>query len=100
MLRLTLLVTALLSFFNFVFPHAFTLKPKLGDVLGISQVESVANIQVTKEAVTIYCINHGSLPENLNKLYDSELSKSKFVDLDKMYFLTQGSGCDFELIPK
>lgn len=100
MLRLILLVTGIISFLHFAFPQNFSLKPKTGDVLGINQIEATTNYQVTKEALTIYCINNGTLPENLNKLYDSELSKSKFLDLDKIYYLQKLQGCDFELVSK
>ena len=100
MLRLTLLVSALISFLYFAFPQNFSFTKKVGDVLGISNIEAAANSQTVSTALNIYCINNGHLPNNLNELYKNELSKDKHLDLDKIYSLKVLKDCEFNLTPK
>ncbi len=97
MLRLTLLVTGILSFLHFAFPQN-TLNPKkIGDVLGAAKTENLINSRVIKTAVTIYCINKGKLPDNLNILYQDELSTNVILDLDRNFNFQKGKNCEFKL---
>lgn len=100
MFRLTLLVTGLISFLYFAFPQSMPNSDKIGQVLGVVQSESLINLPTVETAVTIYCINHQQLPESLNILYENELSKQKYLDLDQNYVYSKFSGCDFKLSPK
>ena len=100
MLRLTLLVSAIISFLYFAFPQSFTIVKKSGDVLGITKFEAMVNKQTISTALNIYCINNGHLPESLNELYKNELSKRSYLDLDKVYSLKKIKDCDFELNSK
>lgn len=102
MLKLTLLVTVVISFINFWFPATFEPVTKTGEkILGIRQTQQALNINTVQAALVIYCINHGKLPEKLNELYKSELLKEKFLDLDTHFQLKEGSEhCDFTLVPK
>lgn len=99
MFRLTLLVTAIISFLHFAFPQSFTFV-KTGDVLGINKIETAANLSVVETAVQIYCINNGFLPQKLNILYQNELSKKRYLDLDKNFELKNKQNCDFTLTAK
>ena len=84
MLRLTLLVTGVLSFIYFLKPQYFSqVKPAGEKVLGIKTLNQAVNIETVRTALTIYCINKQTLPKNLNELYRDELSKEKYLDLQR-----------------
>ena len=101
MVRLTLLVTGVLSLIYFLKPQFFSqVKPAGDKVLGIETLNQAVNIETVKTALTIFCINQQSLPGNLNELYSEELSKDKYIDLDKIFFYKPSEDCEFELRPK
>lgn len=100
MLKLFLLVTGLVSFLHFAFSESIPNSKKIGEVLGISKMSSLANFQVVSIAVNIYCLNKGHLPENLNILYQDELSKNNKIDLDSIFTFQKGQNCEFKLKPK
>lgn len=97
MIRLTLLVTGILSFLHFVYPQSFSLGKKTPDVLGISTIQTTANLSTVSQAIQIYCLNHDNLPSNLNSLYENELDKRKYLDLDRVYSLENLGNCEFNL---
>lgn len=101
MLRLTLLVTGVLSFIYFLKPQYFSHVKTSGEkVLGIKTINQTVNVDTVKTALMIYCINKLSLPRNLNELYNEELSKEKYLDLDNIFFYYPGKSCEFRLTPK
>ena len=100
MLRLTLLVTAIISFLHFAFPQNFAFVKKSGAVLGINQLEATVNKQTVATALQIYCINHSQLPNKLNDLFGNELDPKSYLDLDKIFLLKKIKDCDFELTTK
>lgn len=97
MLRLVLLVSAILSFIYFLRPDTFPTKKQVEDTLGISTVGQLVNAEVVRQALIIHCINNQKLPTKLNQLYDNELSKDKYVDLDSFYLLKDKGNCEFDL---
>jgi hypothetical protein len=102
MLRLTILVTAALSFVHFMFPKTFAPAEKTGEtILGIRQTTQALNLQTVKTAVLAYCLSTTELPEKLNDLFQNELLRERFLDLDNYFNLEKGSGfCQFKLTPK
>lgn len=101
MLRLTLLVTGVLSFIYFLKPQYFSQVKTSGEkVLGIQTLNQVVNIETVKTALMIHCINKQILPTNLNELYHDELSKEKYLDLENIFYYKSGKNCEFELTPK
>lgn len=92
---------ALLSFIHFLNPGFFAPIKESGEkVLGVRQINQAANIGTVREALTIYCIEHNALPPNLNQLYNSELSRGQYLDLDANFAYQKGKDCGFQLIPK
>lgn len=102
MLKLTLLVTALVSFVNFCFPKSFALSKAAGEkVLGIKQTTQMLNIETVRTAVLAHCLATTRLPDKLNDLYQNELLKERFLDLDSNFTLIKGQNfCQFDLTPK
>ncbi len=101
MLRLTLLVTVVLSFLNFVNPNTFAFVDKNKEkVLGIDRINQSINIETVKTGLLVYCIEKGYLPTELNDLYRDVLSREKFLDLDKTFSYSLGKDCKFNLTPK
>ncbi len=101
MFRLTLLVTGVISFIYFSKPGVFEPVKSSGEkVLGIKTLNQGVNIETVKTALLIHCINKSSLPEKLNDLYQDELSKEKYLDLDKIFSYSIEGNCEFNLTPK
>lgn len=100
MLKLVIVVTGILSFLHFVNPAVFSIPKQSGKVLGINNIEEFANIKTVATAVTMYCLDKQKLPENLDDLYQSELSTTAYLDLNKYFNYQKLSGCEFNLTPK
>ena len=101
MLRLTLLVTGVISFIYFFKPDVFEPVKSSGEkVLGIKTLNQSVNIETVKTALLIHCINKNKLPEKLNDLYEDELAKEKYLDLEKIFSYSVEKNCEFNLTPK
>lgn len=100
MLRVLLFFTGILSFIYFLRPDVFPNRRQVENTLGISTINQVANSEIVRQALLIHCINKQKLPKTLNQLYEDELSKDKFIDLDSMYSFRDLGDCQFELIAK
>ncbi len=100
MLKGLLLISGLLSLLYFLSPNSFPQKESYEKLLGITQAAQVANAETVKNAVTLYCLDNGQLPENLNILYEKELSKTNYLDLDKNYSIQGSSDCSFQIKAK
>lgn len=100
MLRLLLFLTGLLSFIYFLRPDVFPSKRQMENTLGLSTITQAANAEIVRQALLIHCINHQKLPATLNTLYQDELSKDKFIDLDTLYNLEDKGNCEFDLTTK
>ncbi|HSX57877.1 MAG TPA: hypothetical protein VLE47_01230 [Candidatus Saccharimonadales bacterium] len=99
MLRIIILLSGIISFLFFISPNYFPKKENLEKVLGVKTTTQALNASAVNEALTIYCINHGTLPKKLNDLFGNELNYAK-VDLDQLYTLENTSGCNFDLKAK
>ena len=97
MLRAILFLSGILSFFYFLKPQVFHSKLAVENTLGINTISAAANAEIVRQALTIHCINTQSLPSTLNELYENELSKEKYLDLDKIFSYSVEKDCDFEL---
>lgn len=100
MLRAILFISGILSFFYFLRPDVFSFKREVENTLGISTISAAANAEVVRQALLIHCINNQSLPTTLNELYEDELSKEKYLDLDKLFSYSVGKDCTFKLSAK
>lgn len=100
MLRTLLFFSGVLSFIYFLRPDVFPSKRHIEDTLGVSTINQVANAEIVRQALLIHCLNSQTLPSRLNQLYENELSKDRFVDLDSLYKLTNKGNCEFELTAK
>ena len=100
MLRAILFISGILSFFYFLRPDVFPNKREVENTLGISTISTAANAEIVRQALLIHCINNQNLPSTLNELYENELSKEKYLDLDKIFSYSAEKDCTFKLSPK
>ena len=97
MLRAILFLSGILSFIYFLRPDVLPTKLSVENTLGINTITAAANAEIVRQALLIHCINNQSLPSHLNELYENELSKEKYLDLDTLFSYTVEKDCDFEL---
>ncbi len=97
MLRAILFISGILSFFYFFRPDVFPTKLNVENTLGISTISAAANTEIVRQALLIHCINNQRLPSTLNELYEEELSKEKYLNLDKLFSYSVEKDCDFKL---
>ncbi len=103
MLRLSLLISGLISFWYFLNPASFGAWSETGDkVLGIQSLNQAVNRQAVYTAVLAFCLDNQTLPENLNQLYEKEIDDKNKIDLNELYSMeTKNSQtCEFQLTPK
>ncbi len=101
MVKLFLLFSGVVSFLYFLKPQYFSPIQASGEkVLGIRTINQAVNIETVKTALNIYCINKQGLPNKLNQLYENELSKDKYLDLDAYFSYSPKMGCEFNLTPR
>jgi hypothetical protein len=100
MLRLTVLISGILSFVYFLRPDVFPTRRSFENTFGITQISQLANAEIVRQALLIHCLNNQKLPQNLNQLYNNELSDDRFVDLESLYEFTNEGNCNFKLTAK
>lgn len=101
MFKIALLLTGILSFIYFLKPTVFEpIKTSGEKVLGVKTLNKAVNIGTVKTALTIYCIDKGELPVNLNDLYEEVLSKDNYIDLNTLFKFEPEDKCEFNLSPK
>jgi hypothetical protein len=103
MLKLSLILSGLLSFWYFLNPGSFAgLSQAGGEVLGARSVNQAANRQTVYIALLAFCLDKQTLPKDLNELYAAELSKEKRIDLNQLFRIESKSPaiCEFQLVSK